>query len=176
MISSGTLHVISTELVVGMFALAGISFLMCALDKGPEARESIAHWALLGGLLATPLAIITGVNAAPGDGLDNPLLANKLLLSMTATGLSLGLIIKWKRGAAIDRIHAGIGMIATGLIMTTASIGGEFSRGETLLFFLPKEIVFLFPKWASIIILILGLILIVKSTIQHRVRAGTSIS
>jgi len=175
MISAGTIHVISTELAVGMFALAGISFLLCVIGKGPEVRESVAHWALLGGLLATPLAIISGFNAAPGDGLDSPLLANKLLLSMTATGLSLGLIIKWKRGAELDRVHAGIGMIATGLIMTTASIGGEFARGETLLFFLPKDLVFLFPKWASGIILILGLILIIKSTIEHRIRSRTSV-
>ena len=61
MISAGTLHVISTELTVGMFALSGVAFLLCFLKKGPESREAVAHWALLGGLIATPLAIIRGL-------------------------------------------------------------------------------------------------------------------
>ena len=64
MISAGTLHVISTELTIGMFALSGVAFLLCLLKKGPESREAVAHWALLGGLIATPMAIISGVNAA----------------------------------------------------------------------------------------------------------------
>ena len=43
MISAGTLHVISTELTVGMFALSGVAFLLCFLKKGPESREAVAH-------------------------------------------------------------------------------------------------------------------------------------
>ena len=47
MISAATFHVISTELTIGMFALSGVAFLLCAFEKGPESRDAVAHWALL---------------------------------------------------------------------------------------------------------------------------------
>jgi hypothetical protein len=168
MISAGTLHAISTELVVGMFVLSGFCFLLCMLDKGPEVKANVAHWALLGGLLATPAAIITGVLAAPGEGIENPLLANKLLLSMSAVGLAIGVLLRRRMGVVVDRLHSGMGMVSVGLILFTAGIGGEFARGETLIFFIPKETVFLFPIWVSAIILILGMVILGKSAIQHR--------
>ena len=101
MISAGTFHVIATELTVGMFALSGVAFLLCMIKKGPESREAVAHWAMLGGLIATPLAIISGINASPGDGIDNPLLANKMLLSMTSAGLAVGVLVRRKLGATV---------------------------------------------------------------------------
>mgnify|MGYP001477043269 FL=1 len=168
MISSGTLHVISTELTIGMFALAGVAFLLCLLKKGPESREAVAHWALLGGMIATPVAIISGVNAAPGDGIDNPLLANKLLLSMTSAGLAIGILIRRFMGDKVDARHAGIGMTAVGLMLVTAGMGGEFSRGETLLFFVPKETVLIFPTWASVILILLAVVILGKSAVEHR--------
>ena len=168
MISAGTFHVISTELTIGMFALSGVAFLLCMIKKGPDSREAVAHWALLGGLIATPLAIISGINASPGDGIDNPLLANKMLLSMTSAGLAIGVLIRRKMGAAVDSRHAGIGMAAVGLMLTTAGMGGEFSRGETLLLFVPKKTVMIFPIWASIVLIILGIAIISKSAIEHR--------
>jgi uncharacterized membrane protein len=168
MISAGTFHVISTELTIGMFALSGVAFLLCMINKGPDSREAVAHWALLGGLIATPLAIISGINASPGDGIDNPLLANKMLLSMTSAGLAIGVLIRRKMGAAVDARHAGIGMASVGLMLTTAGMGGEFSRGETLLLFVPKETVMIFPLWASIVLIILGIAILSKSAIEHR--------
>ena len=168
MISAGTIHVISTELTIGMFALSGVAFLLCTIQKGPESREAVAHWALLGGLIATPLAIISGINASPGDGIDNPLLANKMLLSMTSAGLAIGVLVRRKMGAAVDTRHAGIGMASVGLMLTTAGMGGEFSRGETLLLFVPKETVMIFPLWASIVLIILGIAILSKSAIEHR--------
>jgi uncharacterized membrane protein len=168
MISAGTIHVISTELTIGMFALSGVAFLLCMIQKGPESREAVAHWALLGGLIATPLAIISGINASPGDGIDNPLLANKMLLSMTSAGLAIGVLVRRKMGAAVDTRHAGIGMASVGLMLTTAGMGGEFSRGETLLLFVPKETVMIFPLWASIVLIILGIAILSKSAIEHR--------
>jgi hypothetical protein len=168
MISSGTLHVISTELTIGMFALSGVAFLLCLLKKGPESREAVAHWALLGGMIATPIAIISGVNAAPGDGIDNPLLANKLLLSMTSAGLAIGILIRRFMGDKVDARHAGIGMTAVGLMLVTAGMGGEFSRGETLLFFVPKETVMIFPTWASVILILLAVVILGKSAVEHR--------
>ena len=157
MFSAPTLHVITTELTVGMFSLSGICFLLIFIGKGPEVKDSVAHWALAGGLLATPLAILTGVNSAPGDGLDNPLLANKLLLSMSAVGLALGLL--WSRitgGRQDGRLHPSIGMVSVGMILLTAGIGGEYVRGESLIFSLPKDIVLLFPVWVSVVIMAMG--------------------
>ena len=169
MISAGTLHVISTELTIGMFALAGVAFLLCFLNKGPATKVAVAHWAMIGGLIATPFAIITGVQATPSDGIENPLLANKLLLSMSAIGLAIGLGVRWFIGNEINRVHSSLGMITVGLILVTAGLGGEFSRGETLLFLIPKDIVILFPMWASIAIMLCGLAMIGKSAI-HRTR------
>ena len=40
MISAGTFHVIATELTVGTFALSGVAFLLCALNKGPSSKEA----------------------------------------------------------------------------------------------------------------------------------------
>ena len=168
MISAATFHVITTELAVGMFALAGVAFLLCLLEKGPEARVAVAHWAMFGGMLATPLAIFSGVQASPGEGLDNPMLANKLLLSMAALGLSIGVLTRFWLGATVDRLHSGLGMIATGLILTTAGIGGEYSRGETLLFFIPKDVAVVLPTWASIVLIVLAMVIMGKSAIEHR--------
>ena len=168
MISAATFHVISTELTIGMFALSGVAFLLCAFEKGPESRDAVAHWALLGGLISTPFAIISGVNAVQGDGIDNPMLANKLLLSMTSAGLAVGILLRRMWGSEVDIRHSSIGMISVALMLTTAGMGGEYSRGETLLLFVPKDTVMLFPIWASIAILLVGVSIVGKSTIKHR--------
>ena len=125
MISASTLHVISTELTVGMFALSGVAFLLCFLKKGPESREAGAHWALLGGLIATPLAIVTGINSSPGEGFTSPLLANKMLLSMTSVGLAVGVLLRRKWDLVVDARHSSLGMLSVGLMMVTAGIGGS---------------------------------------------------
>ena len=168
MISAATFHVIATELTVGTFALSGVAFLLCALKKGPSSREAVAHWALFAGLIATPFAIISGVNSISGEGINNPMLANKLLLSMTSAGLAIGLLLRKMWGAPVDLRHSSAGMISVALMLTTAGIGGEYSRGETLLLFIPKDTVMLFPMWASITILALGLVIFAKSAVQHR--------
>ena len=169
MISASTLHVIATELTVGMFALSGVAFLLCFIKKGPMSREAVAHWALMGGLIATPLAILSGINSTPSDSISDPLLANKVILSMSSAGIALGLLINRKRGAEVDMKHSSFGLIAVGLMLTTAGIGGEYSRGETLLFLVPKDLVLIFPMWASIILILLGITMISKSAIEHRV-------
>ena len=132
-------------------------------------REAVAHWALMGGLIATPLAILSGINSTPSDSISDPLLANKVILSMSSAGIALGLLINRKRGAEVDMKHSSFGLIAVGLMLTTAGIGGEYSRGETLLFLVPKDLVLIFPMWASIILIILGITMISKSAIEHRV-------
>ena len=168
MISAGTFHVISTELTIGMFALAGVAFLLCAIQKGPISRESVAHWALLGGLIATPFAIVSGVNAIPSEGIENPILANKLLLSMASAGLAVGILLRRMWGGAVDIRHSSIGIISVALMLATAGMGGEYSRGETLLLFIPKDTVMLFPTWASIVLLVIGMAIVGKSAVEHR--------
>tara|TARA_B100000003_G_scaffold26164_1_gene20831 strand:- start:61 stop:570 length:510 start_codon:yes stop_codon:yes gene_type:complete len=168
MISAGTFHVIATELTIGMFALAGVAFLLCAIQKGPMSRESVAHWALLGGLIATPFAIVSGVNAIPSEGIENPILANKLLLSMASAGLAVGILLRRMWGGAVDIRHSSIGMISVALMLATAGMGGEYSRGETLLLFIPKDTVMLFPTWASIVLLVIGMAIVGKSAVEHR--------
>jgi hypothetical protein len=54
------------------------------------------------------------------------------------------------------------------MILLVASLGGMYTRGESLLFFLPKDIVLIFPVWASTILLLMGLMLISKSAVDHR--------
>ena len=168
MISAGTFHVIATELTIGMFALAGVAFLLCAIQKGPMSRESVAHWALLGGLIATPFAVVSGVNAIPSEGIENPILANKLLLSMASAGLAVGILLRRMWGGAVDIRHSSIGMISVALMLATAGMGGEYSRGETLLLFIPKDTVMLFPTWASIVLLVIGMAIVGKSAVEHR--------
>ena len=168
MISAGTFHVIATELTIGMFALAGVAFLLCAIQKGPTSRESVAHWALLGGLIATPFAIVSGINAIPSEGIENPILANKLLLSMASAGLAVGILLRRMWGGAVDIRHSSIGMISVALMLATAGMGGEYSRGETLLLFIPKDTVMLFPTWASIVLLVIGMAIVGKSAVEHR--------
>ena len=144
MISSSTFHVITTELTVGMFALSGVAFLLCLIRKGPISRESVAHWALLGGLIATPFAIISGINSTPSEGITDPLLANKVLLSMTSTGIAIGVLMNRKLGADVDLKHSSLGLLSVGLMLATAGIGGEYSRGETLLFWFQRKQCFCF--------------------------------
>ena len=170
MISAGTLHVIATELVVGMFALAGIGYLLLVLDKKREIADIVAHCAMLGGLAALPIAILFGIYANPAEQISNQLLANKVLLSFSALGISVGVLVnRWlNKGPISGRLHPSIGMVACGMILLVASLGGMYARGESLLFFLPKDIVLIFPVWASAILLLMGLTMISKSTIEHR--------
>ena len=52
--------------------------------------------------------------------------------------------------------------------VATAGMGGEYSRGETLLLFIPKDTVMLFPTWASIVLLVIGMAIVGKSAVEHR--------
>ena len=109
MISSSTFHVISTELVVGSFAMSGLCFLLHALCRYEliksqnliSVTDNVAHFALMFGIVATPFAIFSGISASPGSGLSTPILVNKMFLSMTGLGLGLAaLISRWKMGSS----------------------------------------------------------------------------
>ena len=110
MISSNTFHVVSTELVVGGFALAGLAFVFCmiaqmlplAFSDRQGAGDAVAHTALAFGLLATPFAILSGLSSASGEALNSALLANKMLLSLSGGGLALGVLVaRWRNGGGV---------------------------------------------------------------------------
>ncbi|DAC27553.1 MAG TPA: hypothetical protein D7H99_04365 [Candidatus Poseidoniales archaeon] len=173
MISSATFHVITTELVVGSFAMAGICFLVLAIqsfglfesEKASLISDNAGHFALGFGLLATPFAIFSGISSSPTSDLSSPLLVNKMFLSMIATGLALAVLFtRYKMGNKLwnsksnSRIQSAAGLAASGFMLMTASAGGKFSRGESVLDFLnlPYDTIFLMPTWASGIILLAG--------------------
>ena len=173
MVSAPTLHVVTTELAVGSFALAGVSFLLAGLGshqlfglkRSLTMADHVAHAALAFGLLAMPFAIITGIQSSPGDGIDHPVLINKMLLGSSAFGLALGVLLaRRKHGNAIwtDRgatLASPRWMGAVGLVLLTASLGGTFSRGESLLdvFSLPYDTVPLMPIWLSGALLVVAI-------------------
>ena len=173
MISSETFHVVTTELVVGAFSVAGLSFTLCVLIhlgilKQPSWApmfDHVAHFTLAFGLAATPFAILSGLSSAPGDGLNSPILVNKMFLSMTGFGFALGcLMTRWRLGDKVwstsksITLHAASGLAAVGSMLLTASAGGTFAQGESLLdiFHLPYEQVLLFPMLVSVTVLLLG--------------------
>ena len=173
MISSATFHVITTELVVGSFAMAGICFLVLAIqsfglfesEKTSQVTDYTGHFALGFGLLATPFAIFSGISSSPTSDLSSPLLVNKMFLSMIATGLALAVLFTrtkvgnqlWANKSS-SLIQSAAGLAASGFMLMTASAGGKFSRGESVLDFLnlPYDTIFLMPTWASAIVLLAG--------------------
>ena len=190
MISSGTFHVVTTELVVGAFSVAGLSFTLCLLLhlgvlKQPSwspVFDHVAHFTLAFGLAATPFAILSGLSSAPGEGLNSPILVNKMLLSMTGFGFALGcLVARWRLGNKVWAskksvvLHSLSGLAAVGSMLLTASAGGTFTRGESLLdiFHLPYEEVLLFPVQVSVTGLLLGVAMLVLS--WKRMNASSSV-
>ncbi|MBQ60373.1 MAG: hypothetical protein CMA66_07525 [Euryarchaeota archaeon] len=174
MISSATFHVITTELVVGSFAMAGICFLVLAIqsfglfesEKASLVTDYAGHFALGFGLLATPFAIFSGISSSPTSDLSSPLLVNKMFLSMIATGLAVAVLFTrtkvgnqlWANKSS-SLIQSAAGLAASGFMLMTASAGGKFSRGESVLDFLnlPYDTIFLMPTWTSAIIILAGL-------------------
>ena len=178
MISSATFHVITTELVVGSFAMAGICFLVLAIqsfglfesEKALLVTDYAGHFALGFGLVATPFAIFSGISSSPTSDLSSPLLVNKMFLSMIATGLALAVLFtRYKIGNKLwnskpsSRIQTAAGLAASGFMLMTASAGGKFSRGESVLDFLnlPYDTIFLMPTWASVIVLLAGVVSVI---------------
>ena len=185
MISSATFHVISTELVVGSFAMAGLCFLLHALCRYGVIKsnnlilitDNVAHFALFFGILATPFAIFSGISASPGSGFSTPILVNKMFLSMTGFGLAIStLLVRWKFGIKILQqrktmlIQIFAGMSASGMMLLTASAGGTFSRGESLLDIvrLPYDSILLMRITISSLLLLSGILSIITAIVQMR--------
>ena len=189
MISSATFHVISTELVVGSFAMAGVCFFVKALqsfnvlnsEKSSQVCDIVGHFALGFGLIATPFAIASGISSSPGSDVSSPLLVNKIFLSMIATGLTIAAIYaRYSIGEQIwasklsSVTQSSTGLAASGFMLLTASAGGKFTRNESLvdILNLPYDTILLMPSWASGVILVIGLATTVLADLGLRGRSA----
>lgn len=189
MISSATFHVISTELVVGSFAMAGVCFFVKALqsfnvlnsEKSSQVCDIVGHFALGFGLIATPFAIASGISSSPGSDVSSPLLVNKIFLSMIATGLTIAAIYaRYSIGEQIwasklsSVTQSSTGIAASGFMLLTASAGGKFTRNESLvdILNLPYDTILLMPSWASGVILVIGLATTVLAVLGLRGRSA----
>ena len=183
MIESATFHVMTTELVVGSFALAGLCFFLHSVflflnkeSKFMPMMDTTAHVALLFGLLALPFAILSGIESSPSGAHTSPLLANKMLLSTAGGGLALGVLYtRWRMhgDGTSQHLHNAFGSISTACMLLTASLGGTYTRADSLTEFLPfvKENTLLLPSWLSIVVIALilaALFMRQSSTVQHR--------
>ena len=189
MISSATFHVITTELVVGSFAMAGVCFFVKALqsfnvlnsEKSSQVCDIVGHFALGFGLIATPFAIASGISSSPGSDVSSPLLVNKIFLSMIATGLTIAAIYaRYNIGEQIwasklsSVTQSSTGLAASGFMLLTASAGGKFTRNESLvdILNLPYDTILLMPSWASGVILVIGLATTVLAVLGLRGRSA----
>ena len=189
MISSATFHVITTELVVGSFAMAGVCFFVKALqsfnvlnsEKSSQVCDIVGHFALGFGLIATPFAIASGISSSPGSDVSSPLLVNKIFLSMIATGLTIAAIYaRYSIGEQIwasklsSVTQSSTGLAASGFMLLTASAGGKFTRNESLvdILNLPYDTILLMPSWASGVILAIGLATTVLAVLGLRGRSA----
>ena len=189
MISSATFHVITTELVVGSFAMAGVCFFVKALqsfnvlnsEKSSQVCDIVGHFALGFGLIATPFAIASGISSSPGSDVYSPLLVNKIFLSMIATGLTIAAIYaRYSIGEQIwasklsSVTQSSTGLAASGFMLLTASAGGKFTRNESLvdILNLPYDTILLMPSWASGVILVIGLATTVLAVLGLRGRSA----
>ena len=189
MISSATFHVITTELVVGSFAMAGVCFFVKALqsfnvlnsEKSSQVCDIVGHFALGFGLIATPFAIASGISSSPGSDVSSPLLVNKIFLSMMATGLTIAAIYaRYSIGEQIwasklsSVTQSSTGLAASGFMLLTASAGGKFTRNESLvdILNLPYDTILLMPSWASGVILVIGLATTVLAVLGLRGRSA----
>jgi len=183
-ISAGTFHVVHTELVVGILSLAAMSLvLLCILRLSPKVpflnldqKERLAKAfdntqmiSAVFGLFFIPFAMISGILAAEGEATTNPILLNKIILSSICIGAWLAFVIArfrhgdqvWEtKGMAIA--HTANGLFAYFITTLVATLGGKYSRGESLYDMLPFSIVMedamVAPGWLNIVLVIIGII------------------
>ena len=94
MVSAPTLHVVTTELAVGSFALAGVSFLLAGLGshqlfglkRSLTMADHVAHAALAFGLLPCPLPSSPEFNQVRETALTIPFSSTKCCLVLRRSG------------------------------------------------------------------------------------------
>ena len=184
MVSAGTLHVVHTELVVGILSLAAMSLvLLCIIrlssnipfvnsnqkERLAKAFDNTQMVSAVFGLVFIPIAMISGILASDGQATTDPILVNKIILSSICIGAWLAFVIArfrhgdlvWQtKGMAIA--HTVNGLFAYFITTLVATLGGKYSRGESLYDFLPFSLgideALIAPSWFNIVLIIVGLI------------------
>jgi len=183
-VSAGTFHVVHTELVVGILSLAAMSLvLLCVLRLSPkvpflnlEQKERLAKAfdntqmvSSAFGLIFIPIAMVSGIIAAEGEATTDPILLNKIILSSISIGAWLAFVVArfrhgdsvWEtKGMAIA--HTVNGLFAYFITTIVATLGGKYSRGESLYDMLPFsmgiEEAIIAPSWLNIVLILVGVI------------------
>ena len=183
-VSAGTFHVIHTELVVGILSLAAMSLvLLCILRLSPkvpflnlEQKERLAKAfdntqmvSSAFGLIFIPIAMVSGIIASEGEATTDPILLNKIILSSISIGAWLAFVVArfrhgdsvWEtRGMAIA--HTANGLFAYFITTLVATLGGKYTRGESLYDLLPFSLgideAIIAPSWLNIILILVGVI------------------
>ena len=159
MVSMSVFHVISTEMVVGAFAIATLGTIICSISslfpalgkrlpsKVHSHLDSTAYIASIFGVFMIPAAIVTGYLATESMGGQSSMSLNKMVFSGLCIGFWSGVISGrrlcgyrlWEhRGLSIlQAISASLGFLMTIIL---GSIGGQLGRGETVLDLLPFEL------------------------------------
>jgi len=193
-VSAGTIHVVHTELVVGILSLAAISLvLLCVirmssnipfLDSAQKERlakafDNTQMVSAVFGLIFIPIAMISGIIASDGQATTDPILVNKIILSSICIGAWLAFVIArfrhgdsvWEtKGMAIA--HTVNGLFAYFVTTLVATLGGKYSRGESLYDILPFSLgideAIIAPGWLNILLIIIGIISIATLFILPR--------
>ena len=183
-VSAGTFHVVHTELAVGILSLAAMSLvLLCILRLSPkipflnlEQKEKLAKAfdntqmvSAVFGLVFIPIAMVSGIIASEGEATTDPILLNKIILSSISIGAWLAFVIArfrhgekvWEtKGMAIA--HTANGLFAYFITTLVATLGGKYSRGESLYDLLPFSLgideAIIAPSWLNIVLIFVGII------------------
>ena len=183
-VSAGTFHVIHTELVVGILSLAAISLvLLCVLRLSPKipfinqdqkerlvkAFDNTQMVSSAFGLIFIPIAMVSGIIASEGEATTDPILLNKIILSSISIGAWLAFVVArfrhgdsvWEtKGMAIA--HTANGLFAYFITTLVATLGGKYTRGESLYDLLPFSLgieeAIIAPSWLNIILILVGVI------------------
>tara|TARA_Y100001935_G_scaffold223446_1_gene198894 strand:+ start:627 stop:1391 length:765 start_codon:yes stop_codon:yes gene_type:complete len=186
-ISAGTFHVIHTELVVGILSLAAISLvLLCVLRLSPKvpfitleqkerlvkAFDNTQMVSSSFGLIFIPIAMVSGIIASEGEATTNPILLNKIILSSISIGAWLAFVVArfrhgdsvWEtKGMAI--VHTINGLFAYFITTLVATLGGKYTRNESLYDLLPFSLgiyeAIIAPSWLNILLIFIGVISII---------------
>ena len=166
MVSMSVFHAISTEMVVGSFAVATIGTIICVIsalvpsfgERLPSRLhshlDSAAYMASIFGVLMIPLAIVTGYLTSESMGGQNSMTLNKMIFSGLCIGFWSGVISGRRLCGYRIWEHRGLSILqglsaSLGFIMTIflGSIGGQLGRGETALDLLPFDLgIYTYPS------------------------------
>jgi hypothetical protein len=110
--------------------------------------EATGYVAAVAGVIALLLSAYTGMNAWPLDQLlDSAIIRNKILLTIFATILWIGVVlIRTKFGRSlwtcpqISLLYTGLAVVAFGLTSTVGSLGAHITQGGS----------FLDPLWEAV--------------------------